>query len=154
MVHAVVGRARGRRLAVAPGDHVAPRLLSLQTPNPQLTFPLSPDLRFTVERSRKMVLVESIGKYRVGRTIGEGSFAKVKLAVDTETGGSVAVKVIDRSTVLRNNLMYQVKREISAMKLLNHPNIVKIHEVIATKTKICLVMEYVPGGQLSDRIVR
>ncbi|KAM0874270.1 hypothetical protein ACQ4PT_037566 [Festuca glaucescens] len=101
-----------------------------------------------------MVLVESIGKYRVGRTIGEGSFAKVKLAVDTETGGSVAVKVIDRSTVLRNNLMYQVKREISAMKLLNHPNIVKIHEVIATKTKICLVMEYVPGGQLSDRIVR
>ncbi|KAM0830342.1 hypothetical protein ACQ4PT_066282 [Festuca glaucescens] len=104
------------------------------------------------ERSRKMVLVQSIGKYRVGRTIGEGSFAKVKLAVDTETGGSVAVKVIDRSTVLRNNLMYQVKREISAMKLLNHPNIVKIHEVIATKTKICLVMEYVPGGQLSDRL--
>ncbi|KAM0830341.1 hypothetical protein ACQ4PT_066282 [Festuca glaucescens] len=99
-----------------------------------------------------MVLVQSIGKYRVGRTIGEGSFAKVKLAVDTETGGSVAVKVIDRSTVLRNNLMYQVKREISAMKLLNHPNIVKIHEVIATKTKICLVMEYVPGGQLSDRL--
>ncbi|KAK1600949.1 hypothetical protein QYE76_059126 [Lolium multiflorum] len=104
------------------------------------------------ERPRKMVLVESIGKYRVGWTIGEGSFAKVKLAVDMETGGSVAVKVIDRSTVLRNNLMYQVKREISAMKLLNHPNIVKIHEVIATKTKICLVMEYVPGGQLSDRL--
>lgn len=105
------------------------------------------------ERPRKMVLVESIGKYRVGRTIGEGSFAKVKLAVDTETGGTVAVKVIDRSTVLRNNLMYQVKREISAMKLLNHPNIVKIHEVIATKTKICLVMEYVSGGQLSDRLI-
>jgi 5'-AMP-activated protein kinase catalytic alpha subunit len=61
------------------------------------------------ERPRKMVLVESIGKYRVGRTIGEGSFAKVKLAVDTDTGGTVAVKVIDRSTVLRNNLMYQVR---------------------------------------------
>lgn len=104
------------------------------------------------ERSRKMVLVESIGKYRVGRTIGEGAFAKVRLALDAETGGTVAVKVIDRNTVLRNNLMYQVKREISAMKLLNHPNIVKIHEVIATKTKICLVMEYVPGGQLSDKL--
>lgn len=104
------------------------------------------------ERSRKMVLVESIGKYRVGRTIGEGAFAKVRLALDAEIGGTVAVKVIDRNTVLRNNLMYQVKREISAMKLLNHPNIVKIHEVIATKTKICLVMEYVPGGQLSDKL--
>ncbi|CAN6277738.1 unnamed protein product [Urochloa humidicola] len=40
------------------------------------------------------------------------------------------------------------------MRLLNHPNIVRIHEVIATKTKICLVMEYVSGGQLSDRLSR
>ncbi|PNT66013.1 hypothetical protein BRADI_3g05790v3 [Brachypodium distachyon] len=107
----------------------------------------------SIGRSRKkMVLEESIGKYRVGRTVGEGAFAKVKLAVDADTGGTVAVKVIDRSTVLTNNLMCQVKREISAMRLLNHPNIVKIHEVIATKTKICLVMEYVPGGKLSDKL--
>lgn len=99
-----------------------------------------------------MGFVERIGKYRVGRTVGEGTFAKVKLAVDAETGGKVAVKIIDKNMVLRNNLMYQVKREISAMKLLNHPNIVKIYEVIATKTKICLVMEYVSGGQLSDKL--
>ncbi|KAM0867319.1 hypothetical protein ACQ4PT_042077 [Festuca glaucescens] len=79
-----------------------------------------------------MVLLETIGKYRLGRTIGKDPFAKVRLAVDTETSDTVAVKVIDRSTVLRNNLMYQflkVKREISAMMLLNHPNIVKIHDV-------------------------
>ncbi|KAG8058258.1 hypothetical protein GUJ93_ZPchr0002g25746 [Zizania palustris] len=97
-----------------------------------------------------MGFVEKIGRYSVGRTIGAGTFAKVRLGVDT--GGIVAVKVIDKRMVLRNNLMYQVKREISAMKLLNHPNIVKIHEVIATKTKICLVMEYVSGGQLSDKL--
>uniref|UniRef100_A0A0E0JWA6 non-specific serine/threonine protein kinase n=1 Tax=Oryza punctata TaxID=4537 RepID=A0A0E0JWA6_ORYPU len=88
----------------------------------------------------------------VGRTIGAGTFAKVRLAVDGDTGATVAVKVIDKRMVLRNNLMYQVKREITAMKLLNHPNIVKIYEVIATKTKICLVMEYVSGGQLSDKL--
>uniref|UniRef100_A0A0D9VCW2 non-specific serine/threonine protein kinase n=1 Tax=Leersia perrieri TaxID=77586 RepID=A0A0D9VCW2_9ORYZ len=99
-----------------------------------------------------MGFVESIGRYRVGRTIGAGTFAKVRLAVDGETGATVAVKVIDKRMVLKNNLMYQVKREITAMKLLNHPNIVKIYEVIATKTKICLVMEYVPGGQLSDKL--
>ena len=58
---------------------------------------------------RKMVLAESIGKYRVGRTVGEGAFAKVRLAVNAETGCTVAVKVIDRNTVLRNNLMYQVR---------------------------------------------
>ncbi|OEL34024.1 CBL-interacting serine/threonine-protein kinase 21, partial [Dichanthelium oligosanthes] len=96
--------------------------------------------------------VERVGKYRLGRTVGDGAFAKVKLAVDVETGATVAVKVIDKAAVLRNNLMYQVKREIRAMRLLNHPNTVKIHEVIATKTKICLVMEYVSGGQLSDKL--
>ncbi|KAK8461605.1 hypothetical protein SEVIR_1G064500v4 [Setaria viridis] len=94
----------------------------------------------------------SVGKYRFGRAVGEGTFAKFRLAADVETGGTVAVKVIDRETVLRNNLMHQVKMEIRAMKLLNHPNIVRIHEVIATKTKICLVMEYVSGGQLSDKL--
>uniref|UniRef100_A0A0D9YN71 non-specific serine/threonine protein kinase n=1 Tax=Oryza glumipatula TaxID=40148 RepID=A0A0D9YN71_9ORYZ len=99
-----------------------------------------------------MGFVESIGRYRVGRTIGAGTFAKVRLAVDADTGTTVAVKVIDKRMVIRNNLMYQVKREITAMKLLNHPNIVKIYEVIATKTKICLVMEYVSGGQLSDKL--
>ncbi|KAJ1278156.1 hypothetical protein BS78_04G057800 [Paspalum vaginatum] len=95
---------------------------------------------------------ESVGKYRLGRTVGEGAFAKVRLGVDGETGGAVAVKVIHRDTVHKHNLVCQVKREISAMKLLDHPNVVKIHEVIATKTKVCLVMEYVSGGQLSDRL--
>ncbi|WVZ77653.1 hypothetical protein U9M48_025497 [Paspalum notatum var. saurae] len=93
-----------------------------------------------------------VGKYKLGRTVGEGAFAKVRLGVDGETGGTVAVKVIHRDTVRKHNLVCQVKREIGAMKLLNHPNVVKIHEVIATKTKVCLVMEYVSGGQLSDRL--
>ncbi|KAG1326939.1 putative CBL-interacting protein kinase 32 [Cocos nucifera] len=94
----------------------------------------------------------SIGKYHLGRTIGEGTFAKVKLAVNTETNKNVAIKIIDKKMVLQNKLMHQVKREISTMKLLHHPNIVKIYEVIATKTKIYLVMEYVSGGQLSDKL--
>ncbi|URE26469.1 NAF domain [Musa troglodytarum] len=100
----------------------------------------------------------TIGKYHLKRTIGEGTFAKVKLGVDAETNANVAVKIIDKAMVVQNKLMYQVKREISAMKLLNHPNIVKIYEdgivvqVIATKTKIYLVMEYVAGGQLSDKL--
>ncbi|XP_026660453.2 CBL-interacting serine/threonine-protein kinase 21 isoform X2 [Phoenix dactylifera] len=99
-----------------------------------------------------MGFATSIGKYHLGRTIGEGNFAKVKLAVNTETNKNVAVKIIDKKMVLQNKLMYQVKREISTMKLLHHPNIVKIYEVIATKTRIYLVMEYVPGGQLSDKL--
>ncbi|XP_058113804.1 CBL-interacting serine/threonine-protein kinase 21-like [Magnolia sinica] len=94
----------------------------------------------------------NIGKYQLGRTIGEGTFAKVKVAVNTETGHNVAIKIIDKQMVIDNNLMDQVKREISTMKLLHHPNIVRIYEVIATKRKIYLVMEYISGGQLTDKM--
>ncbi|KAK8471152.1 hypothetical protein PHAVU_003G148600 [Phaseolus vulgaris] len=93
-----------------------------------------------------------IGKYQLGRTIGEGSFSKVKLAVNGSNGQKVAVKVIDKHMILENNLKNQVKREIRTMKLLHHPNIVRIHEVVATKTKIYIVMEYVSGGQLLDKL--
>ncbi|MQM02565.1 hypothetical protein Taro_035338 [Colocasia esculenta] len=110
-------------------------------------------IRTTTHRERPaMGYAVRVGKYQVGRTIGEGTFAKVKVAVDTETGQSVAIKILDKKMVLENRLMQQVKREISAMKLLHHPNIVRIYEVIATKTKIYIVMEYVSGGQLSDKM--
>lgn len=97
-----------------------------------------------------------IGKYQLSRTIGEGTFAKVKLAVDTTSTQApqqhVAIKIIDKQMVMETNLKFQVQREIRTMKLLHHPNIVRIHEVIGTKTKIYLVMEYVSGGQLSDKL--
>ncbi|KAI8019451.1 CBL-interacting serine/threonine-protein kinase 21 [Camellia lanceoleosa] len=99
-----------------------------------------------------MGYANSIGKYQLSRTIGEGTFAKVKLATNTENGQHVAIKIIDKHMVIENNLIYQVKREIRTMKLLRHPNIVRIHEVIGTKTKIYIVMEYVSGGQLSDKL--
>ncbi|XP_073000619.1 CBL-interacting serine/threonine-protein kinase 21 isoform X2 [Typha latifolia] len=103
-------------------------------------------------RRREMGFSTSVGKYHLGRTIGEGTFAKVKLAVNIETGKNVAIKIIDKKMVVQNNMMYQVEREISTMSLLSHPNIVTIYEVIATKTKIYIVMEYVSGGQLSDKL--
>ncbi|KAJ9689561.1 hypothetical protein PVL29_014978 [Vitis rotundifolia] len=99
-----------------------------------------------------MGVAHNIGKYQLSRTIGEGTFAKVKLAVNTENGQYVAIKIIDKHMVMENNLIFQVQREIRTMKLLHHPNIVRIHEVIGTKTKIYIVMEYVSGGQLSDKM--
>ncbi|GKV18211.1 hypothetical protein SLEP1_g28626 [Rubroshorea leprosula] len=93
-----------------------------------------------------------IGKYQLTGMIGEGTFAKVKLAVDTTNGQNVAIKIIDKQMVMESNLKYQVQREIRTMTLLHHPNIVRIHEVIGSKTKIYIVMEYVPGGQLSNKL--
>lgn len=49
-----------------------------------------------------------IGKYEMGKTLGEGSFAKVKVAKNVETGESVAIKILDRNQVLRHKMVEQV----------------------------------------------
>ncbi|KAK6141765.1 hypothetical protein DH2020_024492 [Rehmannia glutinosa] len=131
-----------------------------------------------------------IGKYEVGRTIGEGTYAKVKFARNIETGEHVAIKILDKDMVLKHKMaeqvhfisllrksspvivgeinffvwlwmtynisrakFWQIKREIATMKLIKHPNVVRIHEVMASKTKIFIVLEFVTGGELFDKIV-
>ncbi|KAJ9674091.1 hypothetical protein PVL29_023564 [Vitis rotundifolia] len=100
-----------------------------------------------------MVAVRKVGKYEVGRTIGEGTFAKVKFAQNTETGESVAMKVLDRSTIIKHKMTDQIKREISIMKLVRHPYVVRLHEVLASRTKIYIILEFITGGELFDKIV-
>ncbi|XP_051207623.1 CBL-interacting protein kinase 8 isoform X3 [Lolium perenne] len=95
-----------------------------------------------------------VGKYEVGRTIGEGTFAKVKFAQNTETGESVAMKVLDRSSILKHKMVDQIKREISIMKLVRHPNVVRLHEVLASRKKIFIILEFITGGELFDKIIR
>ncbi|KAH9626561.1 hypothetical protein KSS87_005541 [Heliosperma pusillum] len=99
------------------------------------------------------MVVRKVGKYEIGRTIGEGTFAKVKFAQNTETGESVAMKVLDRSAILKHKMVEQIKREISIMKLVRHPHVVRLHEVIASRTKIYIILEYITGGELFDKIV-
>ncbi|XP_019440212.1 PREDICTED: CBL-interacting serine/threonine-protein kinase 24 isoform X2 [Lupinus angustifolius] len=95
-----------------------------------------------------------IGKYEVGRTIGEGTFAKVKFAKNTETGESVAIKVMAKRTILKHKMVEQIKREISIMKIVRHPNVVRLHEVLASQSKIYIILEFVMGGELYDKIVQ
>ncbi|KAL6006285.1 Son of sevenless 2 [Asimina triloba] len=141
------------------------------------------------------MVTKKVGKYEVGRTIGEGTFAKVKFAHNSETGGSVAMKVLAKSTILKHKMVDQIRREISIMKIVRHPNIVRLHEVwvmsasyqcfspqstsfsqdwvyakvlfdimtdwlvgsfqvLASQTKIYIILEFVTGGELFDKIVR
>ncbi|XP_076926985.1 CBL-interacting serine/threonine-protein kinase 8-like [Bidens hawaiensis] len=99
------------------------------------------------------MVVRKVGKYEVGRTIGEGTFAKVKFAQNTETGESVAMKLLDRATIIKHKMVDQIKREISIMKLVRHPNVVRLHEVLASRTKIYIILEFITGGELFDKIV-
>eukprot|EP01134_Creolimax_fragrantissima_P005775 CFRG5775T1 len=91
--------------------------------------------------------------YEVGKTLGEGTYGKVKLGVNTSTRKKVAVKFIKRENIKNEKHMTRVNREIAALHLLDHPNIVKLEDIIDTKEEIILVMEYAEGGELFDYIV-
>ncbi|XP_017263230.1 MAP/microtubule affinity-regulating kinase 3a isoform X7 [Kryptolebias marmoratus] len=93
-----------------------------------------------------------VGNYRPLKTIGKGNFAKVKLARHILTGREVAIKIIDK-TQLNPNSLQKLFREVRIMKILNHPNIVKLFEVIETERTLYLVMEYASGGEVFDYLV-
>ncbi|PON80964.1 Calcium/calmodulin-dependent/calcium-dependent protein kinase [Trema orientale] len=94
------------------------------------------------------------GKYEMGRLLGKGTFAKVYYGKNLVTGESVAIKVINKNHVKKDGLMEQIKREISVMRLVRHPNIVELKEVMATKQKVFFVMEYVKGGELFAKVLK
>ncbi|XP_042242820.1 MAP/microtubule affinity-regulating kinase 3-like isoform X16 [Homarus americanus] len=108
----------------------------------------SSSVRGSSSRSR----TEEIGKYRLLKTIGKGNFAKVKLAKHVPTGKEVAIKIIDK-TQLNPGSLQKLFREVRIMKILDHPNIVKLFQVIETDKTLYLVMEYASGGEVFDYLV-
>ncbi|MFQ6619165.1 hypothetical protein Gotur_001129 [Gossypium turneri] len=94
------------------------------------------------------------GKYELGRILGHGTFAKVYHARNLQTGKSFAMKVVGKEKVINAGMTEQIKREISVMKMVKHPNIVELHEIMATKTKIYFAMELVRGGELFSKVAK
>ncbi|KAL0962097.1 hypothetical protein UPYG_G00335610 [Umbra pygmaea] len=93
------------------------------------------------------------GLYDLDKTLGRGHFAVVKLARHVFTGEKVAVKVIDKSRldqVARAHLF----QEVRCMKLVQHPNVVRLYEVIDTQTKLYLILELGDGGDMYDCIMK
>lgn len=96
-----------------------------------------------------------VGSYEVGKTLGNGSFGKVKLGTNVFTKDKVAIKFFNHRKIATVQQIENTRREIEIMKLLSHPNIVKLIDVIE-KTDECttyLIAEYVSGGELFDYIV-
>ncbi|XP_052875142.1 CBL-interacting serine/threonine-protein kinase 20-like isoform X2 [Gossypium arboreum] len=93
-------------------------------------------------------------KFELGRLLGQGTFAKVYYARNTTTGLSCAIKIIDKEKIMKGGLIDQIKREISVMRLVKHPNVVRLYEVMASKLKIYFVMEYVKGGELFGKVTK
>ncbi|XP_047062336.1 CBL-interacting protein kinase 31-like [Lolium rigidum] len=108
---------------------------------------------YKARRAASLKVRRRVGKYELGRTIGEGTFAKVRIAKNMESGDHVAIKILDKVKVQKHGLVEQIRREICTMKLIQHPNVVRLHEVMGSKARIFIVLEYITGGELHDIIV-
>nr|XP_027226981.1 maternal embryonic leucine zipper kinase-like [Penaeus vannamei] len=91
------------------------------------------------------------GQYELHETIGSGGFAKVKVATHILSGEKVAIKIMDKRQL--GDDLPRIYLEIEAMKQLSHQHVCKLYQVLETETKIFMVLEYCPGGELFDYIV-
>lgn len=94
-----------------------------------------------------------IGNYQIVKTLGEGSFGKVKLAYHITTGQKVALKIINKKLLTKNDMKGRIEREISYLRLLRHPHIIKLYDVISSPNEIVMVIEYA-NDELFDYIVQ
>ncbi|KAH7648179.1 hypothetical protein FG379_000103 [Cryptosporidium bovis] len=100
------------------------------------------------------MLKYKIGNYRIGQTLGIGSFGKVKLGIHEPTERKVAVKIMNKEKMKSLNMYDKSKKEISILKSIIHPHIIRLYEVLDTPTDIYMIMEYVKGGELFDYILQ
>lgn len=103
---------------------------------------------------------QKIGPWRLGKTLGRGASGRVLLGVHQTTGQKAAVKVVSKSELEESHhatksggLTYGIEREIIIMKLLTHPNVLRLYDVWETSKALYLVLEYVEGGELFDLLI-
>ncbi|GJC98452.1 carbon catabolite derepressing protein kinase [Colletotrichum higginsianum] len=132
--------------AAAAGSH------QVQPPLPDAAN-MGPPIDTTAPLRDKIKTEQRIGAYKIIKTLGEGSFGKVKLAIHNGTGQQVALKIIARKKLISRDMAGRVEREIEYLQLLRHPHIIKLYTVIKTPNEIIMVLEYA-GGELFDYIVQ
>mmetsp|Transcript_1128 Transcript_1128/g.1133 ORF Transcript_1128/g.1133 Transcript_1128/m.1133 type:complete len:292 (+) Transcript_1128:184-1059(+) len=105
------------------------------------------------EDGAKTKIKKAIGHYDIEKSIGEGTFGKVKLGTHQLTGEKVAIKILEKDRITDVTDVERVAREIHILKLIRHPNIIQLYEIIETPKQLYLIMEYASGGELFDYIV-
>ena len=97
---------------------------------------------------------KTIAQYRFEKSLGKGTFGKVKLATHLPSGESVAVKILEKAKIKDVGDIERISREIHILKLIRHPNIIQLYDIIETPKYLYLVLEYANGGELFDHIVK
>ena len=147
-----IKRAQERQLEAVPGlsvvNNVAAEDIVQAPPRSRQDYSTSSG---SGSRSKKET---KFGEYVLGQTLGEGEFGKVKLGWKELGRIQVAIKLIRRETLNGNpSRLPKIYREVTILRGLEHPNIVKLHEMIETPQYIGIILEYASGGELFDYIL-
>ena len=92
------------------------------------------------------------GAYTLGRTLGSGAYAKVKLGVSRKTGQEVAIKIISKSHAPKGFTNKFLPREVAVLRGLDHPHCIKLHDAFESRDKVYLVTELASKGDLLEHI--
>ncbi|KAF4689156.1 hypothetical protein FOZ60_002027 [Perkinsus olseni] len=104
--------------------------------------------------SRRKGSVNGNANFQLGRSVGQGAYATVRLAHHTPTATNVAVKAYDKVKLLDPQKRKGVKREIKLLERMSHPNIIRFYDALDSTRQILIVTEYVGGGSLHSLLKR
>ncbi|KNC73148.1 AUR protein kinase, partial [Sphaeroforma arctica JP610] len=95
-----------------------------------------------------------LSDFEIGRPLGKGKFGNVYLAREKSSKFIVALKVLFKSQLQKAEVEHQLRREIEIQSHLRHPNILRLYGYFYDKTKVYLILEYAPKGELYKELTR
>ncbi len=124
-------------------------------PYPLETFDIQEKLDDTLKKKEKVKETEyNIGNYLIKKTLGQGTFGKVKLGIYLPTQEKVAIKILEKDRIVEKDDEIRVKREFDMLALFNHPNVILVAEIFESSDSYYSVMEFCEGGELFNYIVK
>ena len=112
----------------------------------------NPETKEEIEINKNK-LKSNKGPYILGEKLGEGAFAKVRLATQIHIKEKCAVKILEKKLLESSRDIQRLKKEIKILKKLRHKNIVQLYDIMESKHNLYFVMEYCKNGELFDYIV-
>ncbi|XP_075706596.1 testis-specific serine/threonine-protein kinase 3 [Rhinoderma darwinii] len=95
-----------------------------------------------------------VNGYHIGKTIGKGTYSKVKEAYSTHFQKKVAIKIIDKTKAAEEFIQRFLPRELQIVQQLRHKNIIEVYEIIKSGNKLYMIMELAEGGDIFDWIIQ
>ena len=94
-------------------------------------------------------------KYQVGRVLGKGSFGEVRECLNTQTGVTCAMKIVNKEHIGKHQVLVDLmEQELDVLSKTDHPHIVRVLELLHDDVNFYIITELVTGGELYDHIIK